>query len=110
MHGNQTYLNVGIRKMIDVKENKDGSFLISWDKDDPIESRMNTWTEQDFIDAIKEGCNQIELSKFEVQRFDSLSGTVFYHEVNALSYEHAKNLIQEQYPKEKIIAVKSIKS
>lgn len=96
--------------MINVKENKDGSFLISWDKDDPIESTMNTWTEQDFINAIKDGFNQMELSKFEVQRFDSSSSTVFYHEVNALSYEHAKNLIQEQYPKEKIIAVKSIKS
>ena len=38
--------------MIDVKENEDGSFDISWDENDPQESIMNTWTEQDFIKVI----------------------------------------------------------
>jgi len=38
--------------MIDVKENEDGSFDISWDENDPVESALNTWTEQDFIDTI----------------------------------------------------------
>lgn len=38
--------------MINVKEETDGSFTISWDENDPVESMMNTWTEQDFIDAI----------------------------------------------------------
>lgn len=38
--------------MIDVKQNEDGSFDISWDENDPQESILNTWTEQDFIDAI----------------------------------------------------------
>jgi hypothetical protein len=40
--------------MIEVKENKDGSLLISWDANDPAESLFNTWNEQDFIDAITE--------------------------------------------------------
>lgn len=38
--------------MIDVKENEDGSFDISWDENDPVESVMNTWTKEDFIKAI----------------------------------------------------------
>lgn len=37
---------------IEVKEKEDGSFDISWDPDDPVESMFNDWTEQDFIDAI----------------------------------------------------------
>ena len=46
--------------MIDVKEKGNGSFDISWDENDPQESILNTWTEQDFIDAIM---SQIELIK-----------------------------------------------
>ena len=38
--------------MIEVKEEGDGSFTIYWDENDPQESILNTWTEQDFIDAI----------------------------------------------------------
>lgn len=45
--------------MIEVKENEDGSFDISWDNNDPIESQMNDWTEQDFIDAIMEHCERV---------------------------------------------------
>ena len=44
--------------MIDVKEETDGSLTISWDENDPIESQLNTWTEQDFIDAIKNELNE----------------------------------------------------
>lgn len=56
--------------MIDVKENEDGSFTISWDSNNSVESVFNTWTEQDFIDAIMKRCN-------EVMKDDSLqSGTV----------------------------------
>lgn len=49
---------------IDVKEEQDGSFTISWDENDPYESMLNTWTEQDFIDAIKEHCNRV-LGRYE---------------------------------------------
>lgn len=45
--------------MINVKEEEDGSFTISWDETDPKESILNTWTEQDFIDAIMDHINEI---------------------------------------------------
>jgi hypothetical protein len=45
--------------MIDVKENDDGSFTISWDPNDPVESVFNTWTEEDFTNAIMERCNEV---------------------------------------------------
>jgi hypothetical protein len=47
--------------MINVKEESDGSFTISWDENDPVESMMNTWTEEDFIQAIREELKKDEL-------------------------------------------------
>lgn len=46
--------------MIEVKEETDGSLTISWDENDPIESQLNTWTEQDFISAIMDRCKELE--------------------------------------------------
>ena len=40
--------------MIEVKEESDGTFTISWDETDPIESKMNNWTEEDFLEIIQE--------------------------------------------------------
>ena len=37
---------------IRVSENPDKSLTISWDETDPVESQLNTWTEEDFIQAI----------------------------------------------------------
>lgn len=37
---------------IEVTENEDKSLTISWDKNDPQESVLNDWTEQDFLNAI----------------------------------------------------------
>ena len=37
-------------KMINVKDNGDGSFIIEWDENDPQESILNDWTKEDFID------------------------------------------------------------
>lgn len=45
--------------MIEVKEEDDGSFTISWDENDPQESMFNTWTESDFIDAIMSRCKEM---------------------------------------------------
>ena len=45
--------------MIDVKEEDNGSFTISWDENDPTERVLNTWTEQDFIDCIMQECKKI---------------------------------------------------
>jgi hypothetical protein len=40
--------------MIQVIENEDKSFTISWDETSPTESILNTWTEEDFIKVIME--------------------------------------------------------
>lgn len=45
--------------MIKCVEREDGSFDISWDPNDPVESVLNTWTEQDFIDAIMAKCEEV---------------------------------------------------
>jgi hypothetical protein len=44
--------------MIEVTEREDGSFDISWDENDPVESILNTWTNQDFIDCIRKECER----------------------------------------------------
>jgi hypothetical protein len=46
--------------MIEVRENEDGSFQIDWNPNDPVESIMNEWTEQDFIDAIKKSLEDLK--------------------------------------------------
>lgn len=46
--------------MIKVKEETDGSLTITWDQNDPIECELNTWTEEDFIDAIKQGLENLK--------------------------------------------------
>lgn len=46
--------------MIECKEENDGTLTISWDENDPIESQLNTWTEQDFINAIMQEVNRIK--------------------------------------------------
>ena len=45
--------------MIEVKEKEDGSFEISWDPDDPVESMFNTWSEEDFTERIMDACNKM---------------------------------------------------
>lgn len=45
--------------MIDVKENEDGTFTISWDKDDPNEAVFNDYTAEDFINLIRDYCEKI---------------------------------------------------
>ena len=52
--------------MIEVTEREDGSFDISWDENDPTESILNTWTEQDFIDCISQECERT-LSKLSTE-------------------------------------------
>jgi hypothetical protein len=38
--------------MINVKEEDDGTFSVSWDQNDPKEMFLNNWTEEDFIKSI----------------------------------------------------------
>ena len=46
--------------MINVIEESDGSLTISWDENDPIESQLNTWKAEDFINAIMDKCKELE--------------------------------------------------
>jgi hypothetical protein len=46
--------------MIEVKEEQNGTFTISWDENDPIESMMNTWTESDFLNAIQKHLDKLK--------------------------------------------------
>jgi hypothetical protein len=46
--------------MIDVKQEDDGSLTISWDENDPKESILNTWTQEDFINAIQNKLNTLQ--------------------------------------------------
>lgn len=48
------------RQMINVKQEEDGSFTISWDENDPQESILNTWTQEDFINAIQDKLQSLE--------------------------------------------------
>jgi hypothetical protein len=40
--------------MIEVTQEPDGSMTIDWDPNDPVESIMNDWTAEDFIQALKD--------------------------------------------------------
>jgi hypothetical protein len=46
--------------MVNVTEEADGSLTITWNENDPVESQLNTWTEQDFIDVIMDKCKELE--------------------------------------------------
>jgi hypothetical protein len=45
---------------ISVTENTDGTFTIDWDQEDPQESLLNSWTEEDFINAIENKLKSLE--------------------------------------------------
>lgn len=42
---------------IDMDDN--GNLTIEWDEKHPVTKVFNTWTEQDFIDAIMKRCREI---------------------------------------------------
>ncbi len=45
--------------MIEVTQEPDGSMTIDWDENDPVESIMNDWTSEDFIQVLKEHLEQV---------------------------------------------------
>jgi hypothetical protein len=45
---------------IEVTENEDKTFTISWDENSPTESILNTWTEEDFIHAITSSLEKLD--------------------------------------------------
>lgn len=58
---------------IEVEQNEDGSFDISWDENDPQESMFNTWTEEDFIKAITDHLDKLKNEEQETQETDTSS-------------------------------------
>jgi len=48
------------KSMIEVTQEPDGSMTITWDKDDPVESIMNDWTEEDFIQSFKDHLKKVK--------------------------------------------------
>lgn len=48
------------RQMINVKQEDDGSLTITWDENDPQESILGTWTQEDFIHAIEDKLNSLK--------------------------------------------------
>lgn len=47
-----------------VTEEEDGSFTFEWDKNHPVTSAFNDWTEQDFIDMLIDAAEKA-LAKYE---------------------------------------------
>ena len=48
---------------LNVTENKDGSFTLDWDGNDPRTAVMNDWTEEDFIRMLELGLTEWTLDK-----------------------------------------------
>lgn len=59
---------------LSVTEEEDGSFTIEWDENHPVTSVFNSWTEDDFINAIRSACNKVlgddELDRIEEMQVD----------------------------------------
>lgn len=72
--------------MINVTQEDDNTFTISWDENDPGESIFNTFTEQDFIDLL------MYYSKKELDKIENGSSTEEeYGETDIDSYLQATN-------------------
>ena len=39
--------------------NDDETITFDWDENDPVDSVLNTWTEQDFLNAILNYCKEV---------------------------------------------------
>lgn len=51
---------------IQVTENEDKSFTITWDKTSPTKSILNTWTEDDFIKVIMGHIEKLDANEREI--------------------------------------------
>ena len=47
--------------LIQVKKEDDGSFSLIWDDTDPRCEHINSWTEEDWIEAIENGLARMDL-------------------------------------------------
>jgi len=58
-----------------VTENDDGSFTFDWDDEHPVTSQLNTWSENDFLNVLRE---QLDMpQKFSVQEFQDRFDELF---------------------------------
>lgn len=91
--------------MIECTENTDGSLTITWDQNDPLESVLNDWTEQDFIDVIMEECDRVfkeNESKCKQQLEEiavKLDGKLEHYVCSDLHNEHEKYVITYNHKK-----------
>lgn len=61
-----------------VIENDDGSFTFDWDDEHPITSQLNTWSENDFLNCLREQMKlpqEFSVDEFQ-DRFDELFARV----------------------------------
>lgn len=46
-----------------IKENDDGTFVLEWDETDPRCAEINTWTEEEWIEAIEDGLARMDITE-----------------------------------------------
>ena len=82
--------------MIDVKQEDDGRFTITWDENDPQESIFNNYTEEDFINIIQNYLQSLqELGEVDIDKVtqaineinDHIEDEIAYQEYVQASYE-----------------------
>jgi len=80
--------------MIEVTQDGENTFTISWDENDPNEKMFNTWTEEDFINAIQDKLKSLEelgvldnATEAVNQINDHIEDEIAYQEYIQASYE-----------------------
>ena len=82
--------------MIDVTENQDGTFTISWDENDPTESIFNDFKEEDFINLIQNYLKSLQ----ESGEVDINQVTEAVNHINDHIEEEIINTCEETFGKE----------
>ena len=82
--------------MIDVTENQDGTFTISWDENDPTESIFNDFKEEDFINLIQNYLKSLQ----ESGEIDINQVTEAVNHINDHIEEEIINTCEETFGKE----------
>lgn len=89
--------------MINVKQEDNGSFTISWDENDPQESVLNHWTEEDFINAIENKLQSLEELGVADDATEAINQVTEYFidqtaEEVQQDIDNAEKFIEEKYP------------
>lgn len=70
-------------KMINVKDQGDGSFIIEWDENDSEESILNDWTKEDFTNFLKYAAKE-ELRRENAEESGEELKETYYDSKNAV--------------------------